>query len=176
LRVLPLGGGTTANAHREHLVQTGRHGMVSIAGGKLTTHRRIAIDVLSRLHEPRLSIVRLADRPLPQAGCSRIELIDGVIDPEVVEHVTGIYGSDALEVLAQRSLHANALERIHPRGPDVWAQVYHAVDREWATTVEDVVRRRTTVAVRGLATPGLRDEVARVVALPKGAAGRAMRR
>jgi glycerol-3-phosphate dehydrogenase len=162
LRVLPLGEGSTANAHREHLVQTGRHGMVSIAGGKLTTHRRIALDVLYRLQQPQLSGLRLVDEPLPHAGRGRIELIDGGIDPEVVRHVTSIYGGDSLEVLGQRAFHANALERIHPRGPDVWAQAYHAVEREWATTVEDVVRRRTTIAVRGLATPEVRGELERV--------------
>jgi glycerol-3-phosphate dehydrogenase len=162
LRVLPLGEGSTANAHREHLVQTGRHGMVSIAGGKLTTHRRIALDVLYRLQQPKLSGLRLVDEPLPHAGRGRIELIDGGIDPEVVRHVTSIYGGDSLEVLGQRAFHANALERIHPRGPDVWAQAYHAVEREWATTVEDVVRRRTTIAVRGLATPEVRGELERV--------------
>ena len=162
LRVLPLGEGATANAHREHLVQIGRHGMVSIAGGKLTTHRRIALDVLHRLHQPQLSALRLVDTQLPHAGRGRIELIDGSIDPDVVTHVTGIYGRDSLEVLGQRVFHPNALERIHPRGPDVWAQAYHAVDREWATTVEDVVRRRTTIAVRGLATPDVRDQVERI--------------
>jgi glycerol-3-phosphate dehydrogenase len=36
------------------------------------------------------------------------------------------------------------------------------VEREWATTVEDVVRRRTTIAVRGLATPEVRGELERV--------------
>ena len=162
LRVLPLGEGATANAHREHLVESGRHGMVSIAGGKLTTHRRIALDVLHRLHQPQLSALRLVDTQLPHAGHGRIELIDGSIDPDVVTHVTGIYGRDSLEVLGQRVFHPNALERIHPRGPDVWAQAYHAVDREWATTVEDVVRRRTTIAVRGLATPDVRDQVERI--------------
>ncbi len=162
LRVVPLGEGSTANAHREHLVQTGRHGMVSIAGGKLTTHRRIALDVLHRLHKPQLSALRLVDRQLPHAGRGHVDLIDGGVDPDVVRHVTGIYGGDSLEVLGQRAFHANALERMHPRGPDVWAQAYHAVEREWATTVEDVVRRRTTIAVRGLATRDLRDEVERL--------------
>jgi glycerol-3-phosphate dehydrogenase len=162
LRVLPLGEGSTANAHREHLVQTGRHGMVSIAGGKLTTHRRIALDVLHRLHEPQLSTLRLVDKQLPHAGRGRVELIDASVDPDVVTQITGIYGGDSLEVLGQRAFHANALERIHPGGPDVWAQAYHAVEREWATTVEDVVRRRTTIAVRGLVTPDLREEVDRI--------------
>jgi len=163
LRVLPLGDGSTANAHREHLVKTGSRGMISIAGGKLTTHRRIALDVLHRLPDPRLSALRVVDKQLPHAGCGRVELIDTDIDPEVIRHVTGIYGDDSLDVLGQRWLHSNALERIHPHGPDVWAQAYHAIDREWATTVEDVLRRRTTIEVRGLATPTVRERVARIV-------------
>src|ERR1700680_3129023 len=146
--------------------------MVSIAGGKLTTHRRIALDVLHRLQEPRLTGLRLVDQPLARAGRGTFEPVegggdgdgDGDVDPDVATHVAGIYGSDSTAVLGQRRLHANALQRIHPRGPDVWAQVYHAVDREWATTVEDVVRRRTTVAVRGLASPSVRAEVACVLA------------
>ncbi len=176
LRVLPLGEGTTANAHREHLFQTGRYGMVSIGGGKLTTHRRIALDVLHRLHEPRLSALRLVDAPLAQPGRGSSEPFDEAVDPDVVTHVAGIYGSDSLAVLGQRWLHSNALERIHPRGPDVWAQAYHAVDQEWATTVEDVVRRRTTLAVRGLASPAVRAEVASLLASSMGVSGRAMRR
>jgi glycerol-3-phosphate dehydrogenase len=163
LRVLPIGAGTTAHAHREHLIRTGRFGMVSIAGGKLTTHRRIAVEVLRRLPEPRLSDLRLDDAPLPQTGSALEEMSDSDIDPEVVNHVTGIYGRDAAHVLRQRRQHPDALERIHPDGPDVWAQVHHAVAQEWAMTVEDVVRRRTTLAVRGLASAAVRADVERVV-------------
>ena len=43
------------------------------------------------------------------------------------------------------------LERIHPDGPDIVAQARFAVTDEWATTTEDILRRRTTVALRGLA-------------------------
>jgi glycerol-3-phosphate dehydrogenase len=62
--VLPLGGDTTASSRREHMVRTGRFGMVSIAGGKLTTHRRIALEALRCLPEPRLSNLRLVNEPL----------------------------------------------------------------------------------------------------------------
>jgi glycerol-3-phosphate dehydrogenase len=164
LRVLPLSADTTANTHREHLVQTGRFGMVSIAGGKLTTHRRIALEALHRLPDPRLDSLRLVDVPLPQSSAALQEQADHDTDPDVVTHLTRIYGRDSLAVMGQRRQHRDALERIHPAGPDVWAQVYHAVEREWATTVEDVVRRRTTVAVRGLASPSVRAEVGRVMA------------
>ncbi|TMC69815.1 MAG: glycerol-3-phosphate dehydrogenase/oxidase [Chloroflexi bacterium] len=162
LRVLPIGEGSTASAHREHLVSTGPHGMVSIAGGKLTTHRRIALDVLRRIPEPGLAGVRLVDDALPEAA-GGLEDFDGDIDPGVALHLAQIYGCDSFEVLGQRRRHANAMERIHPDGPDVWAQAYHAVEREWATTVEDVVRRRTTLAVRGLASAAVRARIAEAI-------------
>jgi glycerol-3-phosphate dehydrogenase len=55
------------------------------------------------------------------------------------------------------------LERLHPGGPDIAAQATFAVTDEWATTIEDVVRRRTTVALRGLADTDVVDRVARIV-------------
>jgi len=66
LRVLPRGGGSTARAHREELIETGSAGMVSVAGGKLTTHRQIAVRVLRRLEAFRDA--RPTSDPLPGAG------------------------------------------------------------------------------------------------------------
>jgi glycerol-3-phosphate dehydrogenase len=37
--------------------------------------------------------------------------------------------------------------------------VIYARDAEWARTVDDVVHRRTTVSVRGLDDPGVRERV-----------------
>jgi glycerol-3-phosphate dehydrogenase len=57
----------------------------------------------------------------------------------------------------------DALEKITPQAPDIWAQVHHAVREEWALTVEDVVRRRTTLGIRGLDTPPVRARVSRIL-------------
>ncbi len=89
--------------------------------------------------------------------------IDGDVDPSVAHHLAEVYGCEAPQVMAQRHLHPSALERIHPDGPDVWAQAYHAVEHEWAVTVDDVVRRHTTLAVRGLASAAVRAEMTRFV-------------
>jgi glycerol-3-phosphate dehydrogenase len=164
LRVLPIGDGSTASAHREHMVRVGPRGMVSIAGGKLTTHRRIALAVLTRIADPRLVRLGLVDDTLPEAS-DRPGFFAPELDPGVASHLVQVYGSEAARVLAQRRLHPNAMERIHPDGPDIWAQAYHAVDREWAATVDDVVRRRTTLAVRGLASPALRAKIGQAAAV-----------
>ena len=44
-------------------------------------------------------------------------------------------------------------------GRTIWAQVAYARDNEWAETVDDVLRRRTTVTVRGLDTTSVRARV-----------------
>jgi glycerol-3-phosphate dehydrogenase len=155
LRVLPRGGGSTASAHREELIETGPAGMVSVAGGKLTTHRRIALRVLRHLEGFRGA--RLSADPLPGAG--PLPPRPPSVPPETWRHLTHLYGTKVSEVLDGREG-----TPIHPAGPDVWEQVEYAVDREWALTVEDVLRRRTTVEIRGLATPEIRQAVAATLA------------
>ena len=87
------------------------------------------------------------------------------IDPAVWDHLGRHHGSEVVALLAYREAHEDAFERVHPDGPDIWAQVHHAVEAEWATTVEDVVRRRTSLAVRGLATPEVRSRIAAAMGL-----------
>jgi glycerol-3-phosphate dehydrogenase len=154
LRVLPRGGGDTADAPRDEIVTSGPLGMVSVAGGKLTTHRRIAIEALHRLEPFR----RLRPSAVSLPGAGPPPPRPAGVDPVIWEHLVRHYGSEASEVVAAGT------EPIHPAGPDVWGQVVHAAEREWARTVEDVVRRRTTLAVRGLATPEVRRRVAAVLA------------
>ena len=157
LRVLELGGATTAETPREHVITKGPLGMVSVAGGKLTTHRRIAMDVLHRLDDERARKHRLTGVPLPGAGPLPEKPSD--LDPDVWDNLVRHYGSETPRLLALRETHQDAMERIHPRAPVVWAQVYHGVAAEWARNVEDIVRRRTTLAVRGLATDEVRERI-----------------
>ncbi len=161
LRVLELGGKTTAETPREHVVTNGPLDMVSVAGGKLTTHRRIAMDVLHRLSAERARRHRLIDTPLPGSG-PRPERPDDV-DPQVWDNLVRHYGTEASKLVAYRETYADALDRIHEASPVIWAQVYHGVIAEWARTVEDIVRRRTTLAVRGLANAAVRDRISRVI-------------
>ncbi len=159
LRVLPGGTGNTSDATREHLVGTGRMGMVSVAGGKLTTHRRIALDVLRRVDGYRG--LRQCEDPLPGAGPLPPKSPD--IDLGTWEHLTHFYGSEVGRVLVYRESVSNALEPIHPGGPDIWAQVHHAAAEEWATSVEDVVRRRTNLEMRGHATAEIRERIREIL-------------
>jgi len=154
LRALPRDSVATARARRRHVVAVGSGGMVSIAGGKLTTHRLIAIDALCHLPievRPRRSKPRT--EPLGRKCSSTAEsLLRARLDPDVTTHLIHLYGDDARRVAAYGDRARGALERVDPRGPDIWAQVDFARDEESALTVDDVVTRRTTLAMRGLAS------------------------
>ena len=163
LRVLPLGDGATANARRETVFSIGAGGMLSVAGGKLTTYRKIALDALERVREP-LGLRRVDRRPFPLPGARGIgRALPVALDPEVEAHLRHLYGGRAAHVLAPAAEDPSLLERIHPDGPDIVAQARFAVRDEWATTAEDVLRRRTTVALRGLADDDAVRRVERVL-------------
>jgi glycerol-3-phosphate dehydrogenase len=141
LRVLPFGDGATASAKRETVFSTGPTGMVSVAGGKLTTYRRIALDALHELGVRGLS--RRA-RPLPgAAGLDRIAWPTD-LDMSTRSHLLHLYGSLAPEVLAPAAEDPALLEPLVAGRPDLRAQEVYARSREWAQTDEDVLRRRTT--------------------------------
>ncbi|MFI9840239.1 glycerol-3-phosphate dehydrogenase/oxidase [Nonomuraea sp. NPDC051941] len=174
LRVLPGGPGQVTAAKRETVVTRGSGGMLSVAGGKWTTYRHIGRHVLDTLaHLPGrplgddladiLPAVPLPGLASPDAVALRLwtDRDPGArMDPLVARHLATHYGSIAFD-LARLIREDHALgERIHPDGPDIWAQAVYARDREWAATVDDVVRRRTTLTVRGLDTPDVRDRIA----------------
>jgi glycerol-3-phosphate dehydrogenase len=141
LRVLPGGDGTTASARRETVYSTGPSGMVSVAGGKLTTYRRIALDALDQL-----GVRGLSRRPRPLPGATGLERIawPAEIETKTRNHLLHLYGSLALEVLAPAAEDPALLEPLVPGRPDLRAQELYARTHEWARTDEDVLRRRTT--------------------------------
>ena len=166
LRVLPLGGTSTAGTRRETVFTTGKAGMISVAGGKLTTWRRIGVDVatqaLTSIQEPRpdthpAPLVGAAD---PHAVAADLLRLHPALPEGSAAHLAGLYGSLAHDVLYPARLAPELYELIVPGGPDVLAQARYAVEYESAITPDDILRRRTTVALRGFEAEG-RERVAR---------------
>jgi glycerol-3-phosphate dehydrogenase len=136
---------------RRHLIRPhGRaRGLYSIIGGKLTTHRALAEDVLRALrrHLPRLkrrSPTR--DRPLPGAldAADRASLLEEVAAKLGSAHALRlwrVYGSAARSVLELSRDPALAAED-NGAAEILPAELAHAVDREWATTLVDILHRR----------------------------------
>jgi len=165
LRVLPAGEGESVSARRETVFTRSPGGMLTVAGGKLTTYRRIALETLHRARTE-LELHRLERRPWPLPGAAELEhvALPGGLEPDVRAHLLHLYGSLAPEVLAQAAEDASLFERLHPGGPDIAAQVRYAATHEWARDAEDVLRRRTTCFHRGLLDEGVRSRVERILA------------
>jgi glycerol-3-phosphate dehydrogenase len=146
LRVLPGGDGATASAKRETVFSTGPSGMVSVAGGKLTTYRRIALDALDHL-----GVRGLSRRPRPLPGALGLDRVEWPVDlePAVRAHLLHLYGSLVSEVLAPAVDDPSLLEPLVAGRPDVRAQDLYARTHEWALADDDVARRRTTAWLAG---------------------------
>jgi len=178
LRVLPIGDGATTSARRESVFLRGPDGMLSVAGGKLTTYRRIAHDALGILRSE-LGLRRLDRRPVPLPGALHVnEAVQRLardwpdLEPHVCAHLAHLYGSLSGEVLAPAAADPDLLRPLHPGGPDLVAQALYARDVEWACRPEDILRRRTTLALRGLSDG---DVVRRVEGLFRTGGGEASR-
>jgi glycerol-3-phosphate dehydrogenase len=159
LRVLPRGRGRSSDAPREHVVERSATGMVSVGGGKLTTHRLVALAALEQLPESlRPRRLGATNTPLPGALAGEEHGFSGV-DRETAAYLVATYGSRATEVGRYTREDSSLLERIRDDGPDIWAQARFAVEREWAMTADDVLMRRTTAGLRGSYGPDLRAQL-----------------
>jgi glycerol-3-phosphate dehydrogenase len=156
LRVLPNARGPTTRARRETVLLRGRAGMMTVAGGKLTTYRRIALQALAALGDD-LGLRGTGGPPVPLPGAAALAAITArlarsypQVEPETRAHLAHLYGLGAEDVLSLGARDPELLEPLAPGGPDIAAQAVYAREREWACTVEDVLFRRTTVGRRGL--------------------------
>jgi len=113
-------GAKTAELSREDLIEVSASGLVTITGGKWTTYRQMAEDVVTRAE-------RCAG--LVRRGCvTDVLALEDDLEPAV----------DALAAAEP------ALARLlHPRLPYRHADVVWAVREAMARTVEDVLARRT---------------------------------
>ncbi|MHC5257053.1 glycerol-3-phosphate dehydrogenase/oxidase [Streptomyces sp. UC4497] len=177
LRVLPGGPGDTSKAKRETVVTEGKGGMLSVAGGKWTTFRHIGRTVMQKLealpgHPLGDDFERISDLPKklplpgvanPRAVAHRL-LVDSPapgprMGADTAKHLATHYGSLSFDIARLANENPELAERVHPDAPEIWAQVVYARDHEWAETQDDVLRRRTTLTIRGLATDDVRAKV-----------------
>jgi glycerol-3-phosphate dehydrogenase len=147
---------STAAVPREHRIVEGASGLITIAGGKLTTYRSMAAEVVD-LVARRLravdgrSLVRHAatgTEPLPggevaDLGLLARDLKDEGFDDGLARALVGRYGSEAAAVANLVRREPTLGERIVPGLPVIAADVVHQARREMAMTVADVMIRRT---------------------------------
>jgi glycerol-3-phosphate dehydrogenase len=134
---------------REHDIWVDRRGVLTVAGGKLTTMRSMAeqaVDQLIELLRDRgfdraLSPCVTSFRPLP--GAARAPDLDGFeLAGDVRAHLVATYGARAGQVAALAAGHEALARRLVPGLPYLRAEVTFAARRDHAFEVEDVLRRR----------------------------------
>lgn len=174
LRVSRRGGARPARLSRSHEVVESDAGLISVSGGKLTTYRRMAQDVVDQIdrreqrprRHPTLKLRLLGSngwaeaRPILRERGNALGLAE-----DVIAHLGGAYGAESLDVLALVEEDISLAVRLLPDLPYIAAEIVYVCQAEMALTLEDVLARRTHIALvdrlRGVA---IAAEAARLMA------------
>jgi glycerol-3-phosphate dehydrogenase len=151
-------------SRRAELYETSS-GMLTITGGKLTTFRRMAKQVVDRLVERdgRDAPCRTHEIPLGMGTTvDELPVVDGINDDSRA-HLVHRYGYFANEVMGIARDSVELRERIVPDLPDLLAEIVVAARFEQAQSLGDVFLRRTRLGL--LAAPAVTgDELPRRIA------------
>ena len=173
-------GESSYKTSREHVILTDPKGMVSIAGGKLTTYRLMAAETVDAALKllPAASLAQLKPSPtakLPLPGAdrmpSKIKPVETLValladklqlEPAVAQHLVWQYGSDAEDVVALAKETERGRERVLPDLPVLWGELRWIVQEEMVLTLIDLVVRRTQLYyLAGERLLPIREELAR---------------
>lgn len=165
LRPLLREGGADADTYdlsRKHAIAEGPPGLVTITGGKLTTYRAMAEDLVDRIERALRPAGRCQTKRVPlglhgaadaafQLAGSRAASLG--LSPETAERLVRCYGDDWLEavtlIAADRSLGEPAVDGL----PVLRVEAELARTREMAITDEDIYVRRTRLTTRDASAP-----------------------
>lgn len=168
--LVDTGGDETAKLSREHEVVSPEPGLTVIVGGKFTTYRVMAEDTVDRAVEglsppaPANGQAGAGGQPVPASVTQRTPLVgaDGFaayfnqryrmaerwgLPVTTVEHLLQRYGSLVEDVLAAARDDRTLLEPIPGAAAYLQAEVVYAVSAEGALHLDDILARRTRVAI-----------------------------
>jgi len=126
----------TAAISREHTVLISRSGLITVAGGKWTTYRKMAEDTIDQAIE----VAQLEYQP----SVTESFPLHGYIKSKPANAHLAQYGSDADEIdylCSQKTLN----EKLHSKFDIKAGEVVWSVRNEMARTVEDFLARRTRI-------------------------------
>ncbi len=125
----------TAALSRDHTILISDSGLLTVTGGKWTTYRRMAEDVVDHIE------ILSGIEELP--CCTKSLSIFGATEEDIAEANLAPYGSASQTIRALIQEHPETSSLLHPRLPYQEAEVIHHAKHEMARTVEDVLARRT---------------------------------
>ena len=149
----------SADLSRRHRVSRGPDGLVTIAGGKLTTYRAMAADTVDAV-EAELGRPHTPSPTATLALRGALAVRDGKLG-----HLAGRYGAEARVIEAIMAADPSLGEPLVPTLPYLRAEAVYAARYEMARTLDDVLSRRTRSLILGRdASMAVAADVARLLA------------
>ena len=125
----------TAAISREHVINISRSGLISIAGGKWTTYRKMAEETLDQA----ILLGNLTDKP---CVTENLQIHGYHNNSEIFDHLQ-VYGSDAQKIQNIYLENEEYKFKLHKKYPFTVGEIIWAVRFEMARTPEDFLARRT---------------------------------
>ena len=166
---------STTKLSREHTVDCPIPGFVSIAGGKYTTYRVMAEDVIDlAIKELKENVASSITAKLPIVGADgytalvqQVPLISSEtgLAESAITHLLNRYGSLINEVLELIQENPSLGEPLSNDLPYLRAEIHYAVSHEGARSIDDVLSRRTRISIERSETgPELIEAVSKIIA------------
>jgi glycerol-3-phosphate dehydrogenase len=159
-----------SSVSREHQILVGKDGLITIAGGKLTTYRKMSEEVVDTAvkllrisgycRDRRLARCQTEQEPLPGAvgwpsddnhGRVRdwvLEVTGDLITDRTAKLLANQYGMKSLDIARHIRENPELARPIIEGRPEVYAQVDWAIREELARTISDILVRRTQIFYR----------------------------
>lgn len=146
----------------DHEAENGLPGLISAIGGKWTTSRHVASQVVDKVLE------KLPQRAEPTRPCTtaRVPIYAGDTGPfeafvddlaashgswprDIIDNLAKNYGTKAHDVIALTENHTDLAARLADTQPEIAAEIIYATRTEMARTLDDTVFRRTGIGTLG---------------------------
>jgi glycerol-3-phosphate dehydrogenase len=151
------GATSMKDVSRRHTLVEGDGGLLTITGGKLTTYRRMARDVVDRIVERDGRRARCRTDEIPLGSTAPLEQVRSEVvtaaatlglDERVADGLVRQHGERAHEVLSLVAADPDLGQLLSPWAPHILADVVHAARAEGAVTLDDVLGRRMRLSLR----------------------------
>jgi len=129
----------TSSLSRDHHITISASGLVTIAGGKWTTYRKMGEDAVGKA----VAVAGLDERP---SRTEHLNLFGWSADFKGNEPFS-VYGSKARDIKQMIKRYPELDKMIHSNLPYRYIEIIWAVRHEMARTVEDVLARRTRALI-----------------------------
>ncbi|MBF0358644.1 MAG: FAD-dependent oxidoreductase [Magnetococcales bacterium] len=137
---------------REYSMFTAANGIISMVGGKFTTYRSMAANLVDEVAK---ALQVEFGMEIPSSATERIPIKrEGVpvclpgLPVDILNHGLNFYGEEFAIMTAWMEEEPKLQRRVEEGLPHVWAEIRYAVEHEHALTLIDVMRRRTTLFLK----------------------------